>query len=60
MLFWVKQSEGGIPNHPRPFAVLRVTSERNGQKVASDFLAKELQEGDTLKVGRHRFLRIVK
>ena len=33
--------------------------ERNGQKVAADYLAKDLKPGDTLRVGKHRFVRIV-
>ena len=34
--------------------------EKNGEKIATDFLARELQQGDTLRVGKHRFARVVK
>ena len=33
--------------------------EKNGEKVAVDYVAEDLKPGDTLKVGKHRFLRVV-
>ncbi|MDO8751890.1 MAG: S4 domain-containing protein, partial [Dehalococcoidia bacterium] len=33
--------------------------ERNGQRITADFLVKDLAAGDVLKVGKHRFARVV-
>ena len=33
--------------------------EKNDQRITADYRADDLQPGDTLRVGRHRFVRVV-
>ena len=33
--------------------------EKNGQKITADYLVEDLHPGDTLRAGRHRFVRVV-
>ena len=39
--------------------ILQGAVEKNGQRVTADYRADDLRAGDTLRVGRHRFARVV-
>ena len=39
--------------------ILQGAVEKNGQRITADYRADDLRPGDTLRVGRHRFVRVV-